>query len=336
VLITFDCPKCESSLEIEASAAGSQIQCPQCNTPVTVPRKGVEPGTTIGGFQVAKLLGEGGMGQVFLARQLSTDRNVALKILPPEFTVREHFVERFRNEVRMAARLDHTNIVTVYEAGEDESIHYMAMAYVKGESLSEKLAREGAMPEKQALDMVRKLAGALAYAWDRHRVLHRDIKPSNIMIDQDGESPDMHRDARPSKERAHRQAPADAEAMADRQESPATSSRRGGFAARDSIRQDSGRQAGSAFAKAPADRSQIASLAVTSEDHPTSDAESHDSASREITVKRSSSRWSDRPVPVLQVEFPNPWRILANSPKNLKWSSLLQDIRTWFERQASS
>jgi hypothetical protein len=97
-------------------------------------------------------------------------------------------------------------------------------------------------------------------------------------------------------------------------------SRRGGLAARDSIRlrdasarqvrQASGRQAGS---KSP-------SLASRFENHPSSDAESHDSASREITVKRSSSRWADRPVPVLQVEFPNPWRILANSPKNLKWS----------------
>jgi len=97
-------------------------------------------------------------------------------------------------------------------------------------------------------------------------------------------------------------------------------SRRGGLAARDSVRHDSGHQAG---AKSP-------SLASRFENHPSSDAESHDSASREIsvsaelrrdkTVKRSSSRWADRPVPVLQVEFPNPWRILANSPKNLKWS----------------
>jgi len=187
MLITFECPKCRSSLEIEADTAGSQVECPQCAALVTVPKRGVEPGTTVGGFQIAKLLGEGGMGQVFLARQLSTDRNVALKILPPQFTASEQSVERFRNEVRMAARLEHTNIVTVHEAGEDDGIHYMAMAYVKGEPLSEKLAREGAMPEKEALGMVRKLASALAYAWDKHRILHRDIKPSNIMMDQDEE-----------------------------------------------------------------------------------------------------------------------------------------------------
>ncbi|MCP5426401.1 MAG: hypothetical protein H6970_15250 [Gammaproteobacteria bacterium] len=97
-------------------------------------------------------------------------------------------------------------------------------------------------------------------------------------------------------------------------------SRRGGLAARDSVRHDSGHQAGA----------RITSPAVTSEDHPTSDAESHDSASRKIKVKKSSSRWADRPIPVLQVEFPEPWSIIAHAASadaeggeiagNLKWS----------------
>ncbi len=125
------------------------------------------------------------------------------------------------------------------------------------------------------------------------RDFHRRIGSNLSLIEPVVESPDVHRDARASKERAAE-----------------SSSRRGGLAARDSIRQASGRQAGS---KSP-------SLASRFENHPSSDAESHDSAWREITVKRSSSRWADRPVPVLQVEFPNPWRILANSPKPLKWS----------------
>jgi len=187
MLITFDCPKCQSSLETEATAAGSEVECPQCQTSLTVPKRGVEPGTTVGGFRVEKRLGEGAMGQVFLARQLSTDRNVALKILPPEFTIREHLVQRFQNEVRIAARLEHQNIVTVYEAGEDSGIHFLAMGYVKGEPLDEKLEREGAMPQTEALQMVGRLAEALTYAWEEHRIVHRDIKPSNIMVDQRGE-----------------------------------------------------------------------------------------------------------------------------------------------------
>jgi len=187
MLITFECPKCGSKLEIDAQSVGSQAECPECNASLTVPKKGVEPGTTVGGFRIAELLGKGGMGQVFLARQLSMDRDVALKILPPEFTAHKYLVDRFLNEVRMAARLEHPNIVRAYEAGEDSNTYYMAMAYVRGEGLDEKLQREGAMPEKDVLRLIRKVAEALAYAWDEHRILHRDIKPSNIMLDHRGE-----------------------------------------------------------------------------------------------------------------------------------------------------
>ena len=187
MLITFACPKCRSELEIEASAAGTSLDCPQCHTQLTVPRKEFGPGVTIGGFKIEKLLGEGGMGQVFLARQLSMDRHVALKILPPQFTTSKGSVERFLNEVHMAARLEHSNVVPAYEAGEDNGIYYLAMAYVKGEPLADQLAQNGAMPERDALRMVRKIAGALKFAWDEHRILHRDIKPSNIMVDQHGE-----------------------------------------------------------------------------------------------------------------------------------------------------
>jgi len=132
---------------------------------------------------------------------------------------------------------------------------------------------------------------------------HRRIGSNLSLIEPVLKSPDVHRGARASKERAA--------------ESP---SRRGGLATRDSIQDNSGRQAGSITPSCPA----------TSPNSQSRDAESHDSASRKISVsaelrrdksvKKSSSRWADRPVPVLQVEFPNPWRILANSPKNLKWS----------------
>jgi len=136
-----------------------------------------------------------------------------------------------------------------------------------------------------------------------------------------------------------------------------SSSRRGGFAARDSIRPDSDspcppiRKAGPSSAESSAALSQVASTAVTSNAADVSAAsgkslshvaESHDSATCEMSVKKSSSRWADRPVPVLQVEFPEPWSIIARAgsahaetgeiSKNLKWSSLLHETRTWFER----
>ena len=184
MLITFQCPKCDTSLEIEADAAGAELECPTCKVKVTVPRKGPGPGVTIGGFRIEKMLGRGGMGEVYLARQLSMDRDVALKILPGRLTLHKEIVERFLREVRMLAKLEHPNIVTAHEAGEDGGVYFMAMAYVNGDSLDIKLRREGPVPEKQALQMILKIARALAYAWDEHRLIHRDVKPANIMVDK--------------------------------------------------------------------------------------------------------------------------------------------------------
>ncbi len=187
MLIIFPCTTCQSSLEIEAAACGSHVNCPKCGTALVVPKRGPGPGVTVGGFRIEKLLGRGGMGEVYLARQLSLDRQVALKILPSAMGMQKPMVERFLHEVKLLARLEHANIVTAHEAGEDSGILYLAMAYVKGESLSERLLREGKLAEKDALLIVRKLSLALNYAWSGHHILHRDIKPDNILLDVDGE-----------------------------------------------------------------------------------------------------------------------------------------------------
>jgi len=147
----------------------------------------VGPGTTVGGFKIDRLLGKGGMGEVYLARQLSMDRDVALKILPSSMTVDEQLVQRFLQEVRMAARLEHQHIVRAYEAGEDSGVYFLAMSYVKGDTLSDLLADGSVLEEKDALSITRQMATALAHAWDEYQMLHRDIKPSNIMLDKNGE-----------------------------------------------------------------------------------------------------------------------------------------------------
>jgi len=186
MFISFFCPHCNSKLEIGAHAVGTQVPCPQCGQTVTIPRKPLGPGVTVGNFKIKRLLGRGAMGEVYLARQVSMDRDVALKILPPRLTRNREVVESFLQEVRLQARLEHPNIVTAHEAGEDEGVYYLAMAYV-GESLAEKLQREGPLTERAALEMTHKLAKALAYAWDEHQLLHRDIKPGNIVIDSHGD-----------------------------------------------------------------------------------------------------------------------------------------------------
>ncbi len=148
----------------------------------------LEAGARIGGFEVGPLLGSGAMGQVYLARQVSMDREVALKILPEEIMSRDDdAVKQFLNEVRMLAKLDHPNIVTAFEAGNADGVHYLAMSCVNGESLEQRLRREPVLPEDEALASCLDVALALQHAWDRFKLLHRDIKPANVMIDGMGE-----------------------------------------------------------------------------------------------------------------------------------------------------
>ncbi|OVE78057.1 hypothetical protein BVX99_00745 [bacterium F16] len=141
-------------------------------------------GTVVGNFEIGYHLGEGAMGQVFSAKQLSMDRQVALKIIPPE-VMNEEAVAQFNNEVKMLAKLSHQNIVTAYEAGEDKGIYYLAMAFIEGMNLDDVL-KEGAVPEEQALNLVIYIATALKYSWDQYKMIHLDIKPGNIMIDSQG------------------------------------------------------------------------------------------------------------------------------------------------------
>ncbi len=186
MLLTLRCPECDTQLEVSADLAGTHDQCPSCGCDITIPPPTIEPGTSIGNFQIGRKLGAGGMGDVFLATQLSMDRQVALKVLPAALTRNGQLVERFLHEVRLSARLEHPNIVTAFEAGEDTGVFFLAMSYVDGETLQAILEREKALPERRALDIAVRVADALAYAWDEFRVLHRDIKPANIMLDRSG------------------------------------------------------------------------------------------------------------------------------------------------------
>lgn len=188
MLIAFQCSACEQKIEADAISAGKAINCSNCGATLTVPDARISPGTIISGFKIESLLGKGGMGEVYLARQLSMDRRVALKILPPRFAANNENVQRFLKEVRMAARLEHPNIVRAYEAGEDGGVYFLAMAFVDGLTLADRLTRKGAMGDHEALRILRKTALALAYAWNEHHIIHRDIKPSNIMLDRRGET----------------------------------------------------------------------------------------------------------------------------------------------------
>ncbi len=127
------------------------------------------------------------MGEVYLATQLSMQRDVALKILPGQFALQDGSVDRFLQEVKMAARLNHPNIVRAYEAGQDHGVYFLAMDYVEGTAIDGRLRNSGAMPEAEVRIIAEKLGRALDQIWEKHRMIHRDIKPANIMLNEYGE-----------------------------------------------------------------------------------------------------------------------------------------------------
>lgn len=143
-------------------------------------------GKTVAGFHVLRRLGRGGMADVYLARQESLQRNVALKILKPELARDASYIERFNREAQSAAKLVQANIVGVYEVGEIDGLHYIAQEYVVGRNLREYLARNGAAKPVMVINVLRQVGLALQKA-DEHNVTHRDIKPENIMLSPGGE-----------------------------------------------------------------------------------------------------------------------------------------------------
>ncbi len=135
-------------------------------------------------FEIVELLGQGGMGAVYKARQPALDRWVALKILPPQATGQAGFAHRFNREARALARLNHANIVAVYEFGQAGGMPYFVMEYVEGVTLR-RLVRERRLPSRDALRIVPQICEALQFAHDEG-VVHRDIKPENILLDKKG------------------------------------------------------------------------------------------------------------------------------------------------------
>ena len=143
----------------------------------------LEAGYLIGPYRVLAPIGAGGMGEVYRARDTKLDRDIALKILPPDVASAEA-LRRFEQEARAASSLNHPNIVAIYDVGRSESIAYIAMELIEGQTLRELMAG-GPMQVKEALRIAAKVADVLATAHERG-VIHRDLKPENVMISREG------------------------------------------------------------------------------------------------------------------------------------------------------
>ena len=150
----------------------------------TMAKEGIH--VRLGDFEILSRIGRGAMGTVYCARQRSLGRVVALKVLASHLAVNEDFVQRFLREARMAVRLDHPNIVQVFDLGQRHGMHYIVMEYVAGSSLESVIESGERLSEERAVAIATQVAKALAHA-EACGVVHRDIKPGNILLDEEGQ-----------------------------------------------------------------------------------------------------------------------------------------------------
>jgi serine/threonine-protein kinase len=165
------------------------LYCPHCNGAVFLQSEDFQPGEVLGGFEIVTLLGKGGMGYVYLAKQSSMQRLVALKVIMKTLLgeTDSNIIDMFNKEIQLSGTLNHPNIIKAIDAGENERCYFMAITYVDGEDFEKLLDRGETVPEKEAFAVALKMADALNYAWEKHGLIHKDIKPGNIIKDKKGE-----------------------------------------------------------------------------------------------------------------------------------------------------
>lgn len=192
--LTVVCSSCGHSFK-SSKSDNEQETCPVCKCDFFIstfsqpPQTVGDPliGKTLRGCVIDKKIGEGGMGTVYHAHQVSLDRSVAIKVLPSDLTRNRNFITRFEREAKNLARINHPNILHIYDFGEDASlgIYFMIIEFVSGNDLGHILHYDRLLSPLKVLDVIRQAALGLEMAWQKG-VIHRDIKPDNLMLTADG------------------------------------------------------------------------------------------------------------------------------------------------------
>jgi predicted Ser/Thr protein kinase len=183
------CTRCHTPLPVDGRF------CSNCGTPSDEASHTCPPDPTdelrerlaralAGRYEITRLLGRGGMAVVFLAQDLALERQVAIKVLPPDMSQDTKLIPRFQQEAKTAAKLDHPNIIPIYRVESEAGLNYFVMKYVTGHSLDQMLD-QGPLPIDLARRVLREAALALGHAHKRG-IVHRDVKPANIMLETDG------------------------------------------------------------------------------------------------------------------------------------------------------
>ena len=184
------CSECNQKFEFERTAS-ERIECPHCGVVLRAPaaRRPGKPdplvGKTLGQYEILAMIGRGGMGAVYKARQTSLDRVCGVKVLPRAYAADPSFLERFRREARGAAAISHPSVIQVYDVGQERGFHFIVMEFVEGDHLGKVVERDGRLPVIEALGMLKQVASALAAAHNLG-IVHRDIKPSNLLLQPNG------------------------------------------------------------------------------------------------------------------------------------------------------
>ena len=182
---TKRCPFCDEEIRINA------LKCKHCGSMLSDDPSSGGVGMTAlkqtmaGKYEILGEIGRGGMATVYKARQINLDRIVALKVLPPQFTHDMEFVKRFQDEARNAARVSHHNLIAIHDVGSEQNLYYISMEFLSGETLRDRILREGALPEAEIRRIITPIADGLSHAHEQN-LIHRDIKSSNIFLTDKG------------------------------------------------------------------------------------------------------------------------------------------------------